>query len=1373
MATELAQGYVSLSVGFDGKPGRQIEEFLGRAQKATGRAGQEMGRALSSGVASGVEKAKANTASAQKAFEAAEKAAQKASQSQGNAARQVQIAEAKATEARQRYAAGSSQVLAAEDRLERAKQRAAKADLDLAAAEKRRGDASDKVKVALAEQTAAEEKSASKSERSAGKIRTVFSKLGAKLSNPFRGLPADADEAGEKSGKKFTEGFKSHGPSFGAMFKASFLGNAASSAITSSIGLIKQSLSSGFDRLSSIDQATQTLQGLGNTGKQTAQIMDNALASVKGTAFGMGDAATVAASAVAAGIKPGQQLQHTLSLVADAASVTNSSLDDMGSIFSKVATSGKMQGDEIQQLSDRGIPIVSLLSKSLHKTSAEVYAMSSKGQINFAMFQKAMEQGVGGAAKSSGNTFTGAMDNVRAAIGRLGASMEEGAFKQVPGAMKGLTSQIDNLGPVAEAAGVKVSAGFSSMLKFVQQVTDVWVGWWTGRGTDVETSWSEPLGEIAGVAQRTFTTLKQAVDVFVGWWTGRGTDVETSWSEPLGEAAASIKLFFEKVKSAAAGVIATFGPLALSAAKVAGMAAFGAVVAVVQALTPVMSALGKSLREHPELWRTMAVAVGSFVLALKGMSIAKTAFGAVSSGIKAVGAAMSANPIGLAIAAVAALAAGFIYAYKHSEKFRNIVNGALNGVKNVALAVGRWFSGPFVNFFKSGFDSVKKAATAVKNGIVSVFTAVKNAGVAIGRWFSGPFVHFFSDGFNAVKNGVMSLWHSVTSRFDAIRNGVSHTVSAMWTTVKRTFSNGRNDVVGIATMLRDGVMRIFNRLKSGVVNVFTAMRDTVKKVWNGIRDVIKNPIKWVIDTPINKGLISAVAKVQQFFGVKNTIQPIKLAGFRSGGVIPGAFDPRNRDNVLAVSSSGVPTARVEPGEFVVNRAQTARNLPLLHAINSGLVGYAGGGLVGGPGRWSKEFERRMMLVAASLGATLRIAQRGFRPRTPWSGTSHRGDAVDVAGGANLWSIRDALRRQGIAAWVRGPAQNYSWHVHGIPMPGAGVALGSAVYQQQAYAAGGDGLHGLTGKDPYARADNRFGWVGRAVHAVTSWADQMVEKAKNAFGGLADPMAFLRSKVGGMVNQITGRFGAGGWASTLAAIPGHLVSDATSWAKRLWDKMSSDGGDGGPAGSPGNLESWRPMVARALAASGIGGGKADEDKWLRQIKTESDGNPRLVQSSRVYDVNIAHGDPARGLVQVPKVTWSDFGRDMGSFIPNVYNPYKNLIVGMRAANAQHHNWRRVIGFGHGYQDGGIVPRNEIAALSEDGRPELVVGPQMRKLNARSQVFNADQTQQMMGWTRQPTTFNLYDRDDRLLGSMYGMAVDAIADHSEQLARMGAR
>lgn len=55
-------------------------------------------------------------------------------------------------------------------------------------------------------------------------------------------------------------------------------------------------------------------------------------------------------------------------------------------------------------------------------------------------------------------------------------------------------------------------------------------------------------------------------------------------------------------------------------------------------------------------------------------------------------AALSANPIGLVIIAVAALAAGMVIAWKHSETFRDIVTGAFNAVKAAAAAVGRAFS---------------------------------------------------------------------------------------------------------------------------------------------------------------------------------------------------------------------------------------------------------------------------------------------------------------------------------------------------------------------------------------------------------------------------------------------------------------------------------------------------------------------------------------------------------------------------------------------------------------------------------------------------------------------------------------------------------
>ena len=115
-------------------------------------------------------------------------------------------------------------------------------------------------------------------------------------------------------------------------------------------------LKGGFDRALNIEAAQAKLSGLGHSADSVTKIMDNASAAVKGTAFGMGDAAGAAASMVAAGIKPGQDLQKTLTLVGDAASIAGTDFNSMSAIFGKVAASNKLQGDTIAQLHDAGIP---------------------------------------------------------------------------------------------------------------------------------------------------------------------------------------------------------------------------------------------------------------------------------------------------------------------------------------------------------------------------------------------------------------------------------------------------------------------------------------------------------------------------------------------------------------------------------------------------------------------------------------------------------------------------------------------------------------------------------------------------------------------------------------------------------------------------------------------------------------------------------------------------------------------------------------------------------------------------------------------------------------------------------------------------------
>lgn len=232
-------------------------------------------------------------------------------------------------------------------------------------------------------------------------------------------------------------------------------GNLISSAITGGLkavwGGIKNISSAigglaaqgGFDRALNIENAEFKLKGLGHSAEEVESIMDDALKSVKGTAYGLDEAATVAASAVAAGVKPGKDLERTLKLVGDAATISGRDMQSMGAIFNKVAASGKMTGQELNQLTDAGIPMLQLLSETLGKTTDEVRDMVSAGEIGFAEFQDAIEKGMGGAALKMGQTFEGALANTKAAMSRLGKTFMDPFLKGMTPALGTLIEIID------------------------------------------------------------------------------------------------------------------------------------------------------------------------------------------------------------------------------------------------------------------------------------------------------------------------------------------------------------------------------------------------------------------------------------------------------------------------------------------------------------------------------------------------------------------------------------------------------------------------------------------------------------------------------------------------------------------------------------------------------------------------------------------------------------------------------------------------------------------------------------------------------------------------------------------------------------------
>jgi tape measure domain-containing protein len=72
----------------------------------------------------------------------------------------------------------------------------------------------------------------------------------------------------------------------------------------------------------------------------------------------------------------------TLKMLGDIASGTGTPINELGLIFGKVLAKGKLQAEELNQMSERGIPLMGFLEKILHKSKGEIYKMGEQGKLS-------------------------------------------------------------------------------------------------------------------------------------------------------------------------------------------------------------------------------------------------------------------------------------------------------------------------------------------------------------------------------------------------------------------------------------------------------------------------------------------------------------------------------------------------------------------------------------------------------------------------------------------------------------------------------------------------------------------------------------------------------------------------------------------------------------------------------------------------------------------------------------------------------------------------------------------------------------------------------------------------------------------------------
>ncbi len=217
---------------------------------------------------------------------------------------------------------------------------------------------------------------------------------------------------------------------------------------------------------------------------------------------------------------------------------------------------------------------------------------------------------------------------------------------------------------------------------------------------------------------------------------------------------------------------------------------------------------------------------------VKGASTAATTAQTVATKAAAAGqwllnAAMNANPIMIVVIAIAALVAGLVVAYKKSEKFRNIVNKAFEGIKavvgTVLAAVGAFFQKAW-EVIKETWNSFKPYFERIWNALKTIFSVVASV---LGAFFKAAW-DIIKGIWNTVQPYFQNVWNTIKAVFSVVGSILGGFFRSAWAIIQGIWS-----IAGqYFTMVWNNIKTVFSAVGTVLGAFFSSAWEIIKAIWS-------------------------------------------------------------------------------------------------------------------------------------------------------------------------------------------------------------------------------------------------------------------------------------------------------------------------------------------------------------------------------------------------------------------------------------------------------------------------------------------------------------------------------------------------------------
>ncbi len=689
----------------------------------------------------------------------------------------------------------------------------------------------------------------------------------------------------------------------------------------------------------------------------------------------------------------------------------------------------------------------------------------------------------------------------------------------------------------------------------------------------------------------------------------------------------------------------------------------------------------------------------------------------------------------------------FVKAYKTIMNFfKDILNFVKKDWKEILLFIVNPFAGAFALVYKHN----AKFRKAVNNLVKDVVNFFRDMGKSIGNIFNSIFKNI-SKIYNSIKDFIGDTTHNIYKGWVNSWKSIFNFFGDTWNNIKKFGSNSINSLKGTFDDILGKIGKSFS-------NTWNGIKDGFKSMWEGMKQLAGDGINAVIKIP-NAGIDGINGLIHDFGGPKKSIDKIPKVKFANGtGAIQelthavlndGNDSPETGNKETLIHPNGkmelVQGRNTErlllPGTEVLNARETAMFMGmqgLKHFANgtgfwskllsgagnavSNIAGSAWSGLKNGVDKFTKMFSYITGAVAdpvGTLGKVLNLKSGGVSNvmdgiaggaykkvtstakdwwSTLWSMANESSSSGSGAKGDD-YAFKNKSKDSGVDPWGYFYRECVSFVGSRLKNLGVNASLFSHL---------GNGADWVNAKVPHSKtpkvgdvavygAGSEF---GNHVAMVTGVQGDKISGEEYNWSGDGQYHTYNGRKASGATTFLDFGRSAGAKAKEVATNNplSKLIKKQTGGMMEWIQKFIAPINDSS-TGTDSDVQSWSGDVKKALSKLGLSTSGSMVSKVLKQIQTESGGNAKAIGGND----GLADGN-ATGLMQVKPGTFKAYAVDGHN---NIMNGYDNILAGLNYAKHRYGDSLSFLGQGHGYANGGLITKHQIAEIGEGNKPEMII------------------------------------------------------------------